>query len=86
MFFRQAALLATAILPLSFAQVSEDFEGGWDETAWPIYAPDCNQVRLYSLIPLLLFLLKKKVCPPRTIDFCVQLWFLLNYFGAYQSR
>ncbi|KFY00774.1 hypothetical protein V490_01221 [Pseudogymnoascus sp. VKM F-3557] len=43
MFFRQAALLATAILPLSFAQVSEDFEGGWDETAWPIYAPDCNQ-------------------------------------------
>nr|OBT66511.1 hypothetical protein VE03_03641 [Pseudogymnoascus sp. 23342-1-I1]OBT66565.1 hypothetical protein VE03_03612 [Pseudogymnoascus sp. 23342-1-I1] len=43
MLFRQAALVATAILPLSFAQVSEDFEGGWDETAWPIYAPDCNQ-------------------------------------------
>ncbi|KFZ08714.1 hypothetical protein V502_09193 [Pseudogymnoascus sp. VKM F-4520 (FW-2644)] len=43
MLFRQAALLATAIIPLSFAQVSEDFEGGWDETAWPIYAPDCNQ-------------------------------------------
>ncbi|KFY25654.1 hypothetical protein V493_04519 [Pseudogymnoascus sp. VKM F-4281 (FW-2241)] len=43
MFLRQAALLATAILPLSFAQVSEDFEGGWDEAAWPIYAPDCNQ-------------------------------------------
>ncbi|KFY97231.1 hypothetical protein V498_02193 [Pseudogymnoascus sp. VKM F-4517 (FW-2822)] len=43
MLFRQAALVASAILPLSFAQVSEDFEGGWDETAWPIYAPDCNQ-------------------------------------------
>ncbi|KFY15648.1 hypothetical protein V492_01845 [Pseudogymnoascus sp. VKM F-4246] len=43
MLFRQAALVAAAIVPLSFAQVSEDFEGGWDEAAWPIYAPDCNQ-------------------------------------------
>ncbi|KAI4860070.1 hypothetical protein F4820DRAFT_437985 [Hypoxylon rubiginosum] len=37
------ALLALALLPFSFAQVSEDFEGGWDEAAWPIYATDCNQ-------------------------------------------
>ncbi|KAI0024035.1 hypothetical protein F4780DRAFT_727234 [Xylariomycetidae sp. FL0641] len=41
--FSKTALLALAILPFSFAQVSEDFEGGWDEAAWPIYAPDCNQ-------------------------------------------
>lgn len=41
--FRQTALLALALLPASFAQVAEDFEGGWDEAAWPTYAPDCNQ-------------------------------------------
>ena len=41
--FRQTALLALALLPFSFAQVSEDFESGWDQSAWPIYAPDCNQ-------------------------------------------
>ena len=41
--FRQTGLLAAALLPLTFAQVSEDFEGGWDEAAWPIYAPDCQQ-------------------------------------------
>jgi hypothetical protein len=41
---RQAALLAlAAALPLSFAQISEDFESGWDEDTWPTYAPDCNQ-------------------------------------------
>lgn len=41
--FGQTLLLALGLLPLSLAQVSEDFESGWDETAWPIYAPDCNQ-------------------------------------------
>lgn len=41
--FRQTALLALALLPFSFAQVSEDFESGWDETAFPTYAPDCDQ-------------------------------------------
>jgi hypothetical protein len=41
--FRQTALLALALLPFSFAQTSVDFESGWDQTAWPIYAPDCNQ-------------------------------------------
>ncbi|KAK2732950.1 hypothetical protein FQN55_003784 [Onygenales sp. PD_40] len=39
----QTALLALALSSFSFAQVTEDFEGGWDEAAWPIYAPDCNQ-------------------------------------------
>src|SRR3954454_12744829 len=41
--FSKTALVALALLPLSFAQVSDDFEKGWDQTAWPIYAPDCNQ-------------------------------------------
>ena len=44
--FRQLSLLALAVLPFSLAQVSNDFESGWDQTAWPIYAPDCNQVIL----------------------------------------
>lgn len=44
MFRPQSTFLAlAALLPLSLAQVSNDFEGGWDQTAWPIYAPDCNQ-------------------------------------------
>lgn len=47
--FRQAALLALPFLSLSLAQVSEDFESGWDKTAWPIYAPDCNQGGSVSL-------------------------------------
>lgn len=41
--FRQTGLLGIALLPLALAQISEDFEGGWDETAWPTYAPDCDQ-------------------------------------------
>ncbi|KAG9238939.1 hypothetical protein BJ875DRAFT_274509 [Amylocarpus encephaloides] len=41
--FPQIALLAFALLPFSLAQVSEDFENGWDQTAWPTYAADCNQ-------------------------------------------
>lgn len=41
--FRQTALLALALVPFSLAQVSDDFESGWDQTAWPTYAPDCNQ-------------------------------------------
>lgn len=41
--FRQFGLLALALLPFSFAQVSDDFEGGLDAAAWPTYANDCNQ-------------------------------------------
>lgn len=42
--FAKTALFALALLPgLSFGQVSDDFESGWDQTAWPIYAPSCNQ-------------------------------------------
>ncbi|CAN8100066.1 unnamed protein product [Discula destructiva] len=42
--FRQTAVLAlAALLPFSLAQISDDFEAGWDQTKWPIYAPDCNQ-------------------------------------------
>ncbi|KAI2628597.1 hypothetical protein GGR54DRAFT_352341 [Hypoxylon sp. NC1633] len=47
--FGKIALLTLALLPLSFAQISEDFEGGWDQTAWPVYAPDCNQGGKVSL-------------------------------------
>ena len=46
MSFRQIALLALAILPFSLAQISNDFESGWNQTTWPIYAPDCNSVSL----------------------------------------
>lgn len=41
--FQQIELLALAFLSFSFAQVPENFESGWNQTAWPIYAPDCNQ-------------------------------------------
>jgi hypothetical protein len=41
--FRKTALLALALLPFSLAQITDDFESGWDQTTWPIYAPDCNQ-------------------------------------------
>ncbi|CZS94943.1 uncharacterized protein RAG0_04746 [Rhynchosporium agropyri] len=37
----QLAVLTLALLPTTFAQVSEGFESGWDQTAWPIFANDC---------------------------------------------
>ena len=41
---RQAGLFALAILPaISSAQISDDFESGWNQTLWPIFTPDCNQ-------------------------------------------
>jgi len=46
---RQAAFVVSAILSFSLAQVSDDFESGWDQTTWPIYAPDCNQGGSVSL-------------------------------------
>ncbi|KAH7079365.1 hypothetical protein BKA63DRAFT_592550 [Paraphoma chrysanthemicola] len=45
----QAALLALAVAPLAIAQVTEGFENGWDQTAWPTYARDCNQGGKVSL-------------------------------------
>jgi len=48
--FRPTGILAlAALLPLSYAQISDDFESGWDQTKWPIYAPDCNQGGVVSL-------------------------------------
>lgn len=41
--FRQAAIFALALVPFALGQVSDDFESGWDQTAWPTYAKDCNQ-------------------------------------------
>ncbi|KAL7928298.1 carbohydrate-binding module family 1 protein [Trichoderma chlorosporum] len=47
---RQTALLALAALSsLSIAQISDNFENGWNQTTWPIYAPDCNQGGTVSL-------------------------------------
>jgi hypothetical protein len=43
MFTKTPVLALAALLPLSLAQISDDFESGWDQTKWPIYAPDCNQ-------------------------------------------
>lgn len=40
---RTVALIALAALPSTFAQVTEGFENGWDQTAWPTYAQDCSQ-------------------------------------------
>ncbi|KAK4655078.1 hypothetical protein QC762_404920 [Podospora pseudocomata] len=40
---RQLVLLSLALIPGSLAQVSEGFENGWDQSAWPTYAPDCSQ-------------------------------------------
>lgn len=45
----QAALVAFSLLPFSVAQVTEGFESGWDQSAWPTYAPDCNQGGRVSL-------------------------------------
>ncbi|KAF8317317.1 hypothetical protein DL93DRAFT_2226292 [Clavulina sp. PMI_390] len=40
---RALGLVALSLLPATLAQISNDFESGWDQTTWPIYAPDCNQ-------------------------------------------
>lgn len=40
---RQTALFALALAAPAIAQVSESFENGWNQTAWSVYAPDCNQ-------------------------------------------
>ena len=47
--FGQTTLLALALLPFSLGQVSESFESGWDQAAWPTYAADCNQGGKVSL-------------------------------------
>lgn len=51
---RQVALLALALVPLSFAkpgdgQIADDFEKGWDKDFWPMYAPQCNGTGVVSL-------------------------------------
>ena len=45
----KAALVALALVPLSLGQVTEGFENGWDQAAWPTYAPDCSQGGKVSL-------------------------------------
>lgn len=45
----RVALVAAIALPFCAAQISDDFESGWDQTKWPIYARDCNQGGTVSL-------------------------------------
>ncbi|KAK3899114.1 hypothetical protein C8A05DRAFT_37285 [Staphylotrichum tortipilum] len=45
----KTALFALALVPFSAAQVSSDFENGWDQTEWPTYANDCSQGGAVSL-------------------------------------
>ncbi|EWC43812.1 hypothetical protein DRE_07321 [Drechslerella stenobrocha 248] len=49
MLYRKALFALAALLPFSFAQITEDFENGWDQSKWSIYAPDCNQGGSVSL-------------------------------------
>ncbi|MCJ1310524.1 hypothetical protein MMC25_004188 [Agyrium rufum] len=50
MFGQLGLVAALTLLPsVSFAQITNDFESGWDQTAWPIYAPDCNQGGVVAL-------------------------------------
>lgn len=47
---RTTALLALAAsFAGSLAQISDDFENGWDQTKWKTYAPDCSQGGSISL-------------------------------------
>jgi hypothetical protein len=46
---KTALLAVAAMLPFSFAQISDDFEGGLDTSKWATYAPDCNQGGSISL-------------------------------------
>ncbi|KEY71785.1 hypothetical protein S7711_06536 [Stachybotrys chartarum IBT 7711] len=43
MLCRTALVALAALLPASLAQISDDFEAGWDTSRWTTYAPDCNQ-------------------------------------------
>lgn len=46
----QQALITSGLASmLVAAQVSDDFESGWNQTKWPLYAPDCNQGGTVSL-------------------------------------
>lgn len=47
--FRKIGIAALSLLPFSLAQISSDFESGWDQTTWATYAPDCNQGGTVSL-------------------------------------
>lgn len=49
MFTKSSILALAATATLASARVSEDFEAGLDSSAWPIYAPDCNQGGTVSL-------------------------------------
>jgi len=41
--YRSLALSGLALLPSAIAQITQDWESGWDQSTWSIYAPSCNQ-------------------------------------------
>jgi hypothetical protein len=47
--FRELSILGLSLLPAVLAQITQDWESGWDQTTWPIYAPDCMQGSTVSL-------------------------------------
>lgn len=49
MFAHSSVLALAALVPFTLAQISDNFENGWDKSKWPIYAPDCNQGGSVSL-------------------------------------
>lgn len=49
MLARTALGILAALVPFALAQISANFENGWDNNTWPVYAPDCNQGGTVSL-------------------------------------
>lgn len=45
----EVLVLGAVLAAPAAAQISDDFEGGWDQTKWKTYAPDCNQGGSISL-------------------------------------
>lgn len=75
---RQVIALALAsLLPCTLAQISDDFEAGWNQTAWPIYAPDCNQGGAVTLDSSK-FLCSRASAHPYPLDLLTLLFFLFS--------
>ena len=46
---QQSLIMSSFALTFAAAQISDGFENGWNQTKWPVYAPDCNQGGTVSL-------------------------------------
>lgn len=49
MFAKSSVLALAALSTSALAQISDDFESGWDKSKWATYAPDCDQGGSVSL-------------------------------------